>query len=149
MREPFQILAIPFRKKNLEEYEFAALKRADLNVWQGVAGGGEQGEIPIEAAKREAKEELGIDDIYLIKLSTISSIPRSCFSQCEYWPEDIFVVPEYSFGVDCTGLKVTISSEHSEIIWGGMNEISSLYQWDSNKTALWELDKRLKLGITV
>ncbi|MGY4745063.1 NUDIX domain-containing protein [Streptomyces sp. B21-108] len=37
------------------------LRREDMNVWQGVAGGGEVDETPQQAAIRETCEELGLD----------------------------------------------------------------------------------------
>ena len=40
MRAPFQILAIPYRYKNGIPY-FCVLRRSDSNLWQFIAGGGE------------------------------------------------------------------------------------------------------------
>jgi 8-oxo-dGTP pyrophosphatase MutT (NUDIX family) len=59
-RAPFQILVVPFRRVG-EQFEFAVLRRQDMDVWQAVAGGGESGESPQQAAVREAREELGLD----------------------------------------------------------------------------------------
>ena len=59
MRAPFQILAIPYRKG--AECRFCVFHRADLDQYQFVAGGGEDAETPLEAAKREIKEETGLE----------------------------------------------------------------------------------------
>ncbi len=58
-RAPFQILVLPYRKI-AEAFEFAVFSRSDYACWQGIAGGGEEGETPMEAAQREAREEAGI-----------------------------------------------------------------------------------------
>ena len=48
MRKPVQVLVLPYRHcKN--KIQFALFKRADLNVWQGIAGGVEEGESVFEA----------------------------------------------------------------------------------------------------
>ena len=59
MRAPFQILAIPYRYENGIPY-FCVLRRSDSDLWQFIAGGGEDKETPLEAAKREILEEGGI-----------------------------------------------------------------------------------------
>ena len=74
-RAPFQILVVPFRRVG-EQVEFAVLRRQDMDVWQAVAGGGESGESPHQAAVREAREELGLDrTVALYPLQTTASIP--------------------------------------------------------------------------
>jgi 8-oxo-dGTP pyrophosphatase MutT (NUDIX family) len=55
----FQVLVIPF-KKGQDGVKYAIFRRADLQVWQWIAGGGENGETPMNAAKREAWEETRI-----------------------------------------------------------------------------------------
>ena len=50
--------------------EYAIFQRSDGDYWQAIAGGGEEGETPEEAAKREIQEEAGIPkdcDIFLFK----------------------------------------------------------------------------------
>ena len=39
-RSPSQILVFPFRRMQ-DRIEYLVLKRSDLGIWQGVAGGGE------------------------------------------------------------------------------------------------------------
>ncbi|MFF8814483.1 NUDIX domain-containing protein [Streptomyces pactum] len=95
-RAPFQILVVPFRRVG-EEVEFAVLHRRDMDVWQAVAGGGEAGESPQQAAVREAREELGLDrTVTLYPLQTTASIPARFFADRESWPAGTYVVPEYA-----------------------------------------------------
>lgn len=53
MRQPFQVLVIPFIKTEAN-YQFGVLHRTDADVWQFVAGGGEDEEAISETAKRES-----------------------------------------------------------------------------------------------
>ncbi len=53
MRQPYEVLVFPFKK---EEGRYIFHRRR-LKVWQGIAGGGEEGETILETAKREANEE--------------------------------------------------------------------------------------------
>lgn len=127
--------------------EFAALKRQDLDVWQGgVAGGDQEGENALQAAIRESQEELGVSHpLDMIQLSSCSSIPVYHFKDRINWSADLFVIPEYTFGMNCSNVAITLSDEHTQIRWGTYKEIIDILCWDSNKTALWELNERLKL----
>lgn len=60
-RAPFQVLAFLCRQRGGQD-ETLLLKRADLCVWQGVAGGGERDAKPSEAAIREICEETGVEE---------------------------------------------------------------------------------------
>jgi len=55
------------------------LKRSDADCWQFVAGGGDDGETPIQAAVRETREEVGIS-APVISLDSRASVPRNCFA---------------------------------------------------------------------
>ncbi len=37
-----------------------------------------------------------------------------------------------------------LSKEHSEYKWVSIKEAQTILCWDSNKTALWELEERIK-----
>ncbi|WP_065869486.1 NUDIX domain-containing protein [Pseudomonas poae] len=142
MRSPFQVLVIPFRR-NDEQIEFCSLQRSDNQAWQAVAGGGEDGDSSYSAAFRETSEELGIDVDVMIKLDTISSIPKQYFSSAATWGSSVYIIPEYSFGVDCTGKQINLSDEHSDLVWSSFEDTYIRYMYDSNKTALWELNERI------
>ena len=51
MRAPFQVLAIPYRVSN-NSILYCIFHRADCNQWQFIAGGGEDEETPLDAAKK-------------------------------------------------------------------------------------------------
>ena len=143
MRAPFQILVLPFRRIQ-NGFEFAAFLRSDAGYWQGIAGGGEGGESPENAAKREAKEEAGIPPtLHYLRLQTTTSVPVHHFKERTHWPTNLFVIPEFTFAVDCTGIDLKISEEHTEIFWGTYVEVEARLKWDSNRTALWELQQWL------
>ena len=143
-RAPFQLLVYPYRRNNAGQLEYALLKRADLGFWQAIAGGGEGDETPLVAARREAFEEAGIPlTSDYMQLDTMVSVPATAFKDHHIWGKDVYVIPQYCFGVDAQDIRLTISHEHTEYRWLTYLEAHKLVKYDGNKTALWELDKRL------
>ena len=146
-RAPFQVLVLPFRRAEDGSFEYAVLCRDDMKAWQGVAGGGELGETPAQAATRETAEELGLaSPVPLYPLQTTASIPARFFADRETWPTGTYVVPEHSFAADVTDRKITLSHEHTEIQWLDAKKATAILRFDSNRTALGELDERLSAG---
>ncbi|MDO0936612.1 NUDIX domain-containing protein [Streptomyces sp. DG2A-72] len=142
-RAPFQVLVVPFRRVG-DQVEFAVLRRADMSVWQAVAGGGEVGESPEEAAAREAREELGFDGpVPLYPLQSTASIPARLIAERGNWPVGTYVVREHSFATDLTDVKIKISHEHTDIQWLDYQAAHDVLRFDSNRTALGELHERL------
>lgn len=148
MRAPFQILAIPYRMVEGRPL-YCVLHRSDADQWQFIAGGGEDDETPEQAAIREIREEGGVNAEDILRLSSVCSIPVENFPKREeyHWPEDTYVVPEYSFGFHCKG-DIRLSREHTDYLWLTYEEARRKLQWDSNRTALYELDRRLKKAQT-
>jgi dihydroneopterin triphosphate diphosphatase len=62
------------------------------------------------------------------------------------WGPDVLVIPEYAFGVRVEKSELTLSQEHTEYGWFALKDAAKAVQWDSNRTALWELDHRLRHG---
>lgn len=146
MRACFQVLVIPYRYRS-DQYEFAVLRRNDADYWQFVAGGGEEGETPIQAARREAGEEAGIDaDGAFTALDSMAAIPKESFADAEFWPADVYVIPEYCFATEVGEADLHLSGEHAESRWLIYDEAHRMVKWDSNRTTLWELNERLKDG---
>ena len=144
MRAPFQILAIPYKIIDSSPI-YCVFYRADFDQWQFIAGGGEDDETPIQAAKREIFEESGIcvDDI--IELKSMCFIPTDIFPKryLYNWAADTYVVPEYSFGFNCKD-DIRLSHEHTECVWLTYEGAQAKLKWDSNRTALYELNCRLE-----
>lgn len=146
-RAKFQVLIIPFRIVENGVPEFAITKRSDMDAWQFLSGGGEDNETPHQAAKREANEEGGIPyESELLELDSAASVPATCFSAHKEWGNDVYVVPEYTFGVNIEDKDLILSTEHTERQWLKYKEASKKLRWDSNKIALWELNKRITNG---
>ena len=52
------------------------------------------------------------------------------------------MIPEYAFGFSCSD-AVLLSHEHLECVWLSYDEAKAKLKWDSNRTALYELNCRL------
>lgn len=143
-RAPFQVLVYPYRKVCDNGFEYALLKRSDAGYWQAIAGGRENNEIPLEAAKREAYEEAGIPtQSDFLQLDTVEPVPVTEFKDSYLWGENVYVIP-HSFGVLVKDSPIVLSREHTEYAWLTYEAAYRLVKYDGNKTALWELDKRLR-----
>lgn len=142
MRAPFQILAIPYRKG--PQTQFCVLHRSDRDQWQFVSGGGENAETPIEAAIREISEETGVTAGSVTRLVSMAYVPANVISERhrKYWAEDVYVLPEYHFAFECIS-DIKLSNEHLGYEWMSYTDAMSRLTWDSNKTALYELNCRL------
>jgi len=150
-RAPFQALIIPFIIEN-NIPKFAIFKRADRKIWQFISGGGEDKELPSEAAKRECFEEAKIPyGTVLYKLDTVNSIPAEIFTEkyTKNWGENCFVIPEHTFAIQLKEDCIKISDEHSEYKWVDYDEAIALLKYDSNKTALTELRARIRKNILI
>ena len=145
MRAPFQILAIPYRVK--PDLRFCVFHRSDTDQYQFVAGGGEDDEKPIEAAAREIYEETYVTAKSILPLTSMAYVPANVISKKhrDLWPSDTFVIPEYAFGFECRS-EIVLSGEHTGLKWMTYDEAMSILTWDSNKTALYELNCRLMKG---
>ena len=143
MRAPFQILAIPYRRK--DEYRFCVFHRSDIDQWQFVAGGGEDAETPLETAIREIKEETGVTAQSVLPLTSMAYVPANVIAEKhrQLWPRDTYVLPEYAFGFACDG-DIRLSQEHTGYEWLPYGEAMERLTWDSNRTALYELNCRLQ-----
>ena len=144
MRAPFQIMVIPFRR-TAARLEFAVLKRSDAEWWQFMAGGGEDDESPLQAARRETEEELGIvADGCLLELDSMATVPKHFFAAADSWGQEVYVIPEHCFAVDVGDSSLVSSGEHTEFRWASYQQACGMLKWDSNRTALWELNERLQ-----
>ena len=108
-RARYQVLVIPYCITD-GQVRFCAFRRKDLDIWQFIAGGGEDEDASIiESARREAFE--------------------------------------YAFAVKVENTSLQLSREHTEYEWAAYARAYAMLQYDSNRTALWELNRRLELGV--
>ena len=144
MRLPKQVLIIPYRIKD-ENIEYCIFKRNDLKIWQFIAGGAEDfDENIIASAKRELFEETGIKDVELEQLEITTKIPVVNVVKDFIWGEDIFYSEEFAFAVNIEGKNIVLSSEHEEYKWVDYSSAKAELRYDSNKSALWEINEKLK-----
>ncbi|MFN2143810.1 MAG: NUDIX hydrolase [Anaerolineales bacterium] len=145
-RAPFQVLVFPYRRTAAGSYEFAIFFRRSPrygDFWQGIAGGGEDDETPLQAAQRESWEEGGLlPETPFLPLDSNATIPAPQAAGMLWGPE-VLVVPEYAFGADAQGQEIVLSPEHEDFRWVDYETAQSLLRFDSNRNALWELHYRL------
>jgi dATP pyrophosphohydrolase len=121
-RAPFQVLVFPFRRQG-DEFVYALFRREDAGYWQGVAGGGDAGESPLEAARRETLEEAGLGvDTEFGALDARASMPVVAVTGEFTWGPSVPVIPEYAFGAGTSSEKLQLSAEHTEYRWFSLDE---------------------------
>ena len=143
MRKPKQVLIFLYRKNKKDEYEYCVFYRKKKQIWQAISGGVEDDETLIETVKREVFEETNIETNNIFQLSSVCSIPVINITGKFTWGNDVYVVTEYSFGVFTKNSSIKLSSEHNYYEWLPFDEACRKLEFDSNKTALWELNQRL------
>ncbi len=138
---------LPYRQ-TAQGLEYGLLRRADADYWQGVAGGGEADESPLQAARRETVEEAGlVGDHEFVALDARATIPVVYVTGEFTWGPEVLVIPEYAFGVRVQDTDLVLSHEHTRHGWFSLDDAAKAVRWDSNRTALWELDHRIRHGI--
>ncbi len=139
MREPYQILSIPYRIIDGTPL-FLILHRTESDYWQFIAGGGENGETPLYAAIRETFEEIGVESSNIHQLESVAYVPAEVIAENrrQHWDKNIFVIPEYSFAFECDSEPI-LSNEHTEYKWLIYDKARKLLKWDSNKVAMYEI----------
>ncbi len=146
MRAPFNVLVLPYCVTKDNKLLFCVFKRADSSIWQFVAGGGENEEDFLTASKRECKEEANISlDSKYTKLESMCYVTVDNFSERDrsQWGQR-YVIAVYCFAVECKIEDIKISHEHTEFRWCEYNEARELLHFDLDKTAIFELNAKLK-----
>lgn len=146
MRAPYQTLTILYKNEE-NKILFGIFYRNSHPMWQFISGGGEDKETPIETVIREIREETSIiiDKEKIQQLDAKATIPVVNVTGEYTWGQEVFVVPEYAFAVEIKNDDIVLSSELKEYRWVEYDEAMRLLKYDSNKTALWELNERLKM----
>ncbi len=146
MRAPYQILAILYKREN-DKILYGIFYRNSHPIWQFISGGGENNEKPLETVIREIKEEtsLVVEKAQIKQLDSKTTIPVLNITGEYTWGTNVYVVPEYSYAVEIEGenSNIQLSNEHKEYKWVEYDEAVEKLKYDSNKTALWELNEKL------
>jgi dihydroneopterin triphosphate diphosphatase len=144
-RAPYNVLVFLYREKEPGSFEYAIFLRSDLDFWQPVAGGGEEGETPLETARRETMEETGLDlGDAIFQLQTVNSVGVHHFSDSWRWGDDVYVIPQYCFAAPVLQDEIRLSHEHKDVRWLDYAEADPILKYEDNRTALWELNQRLR-----
>ena len=146
MRLPYQTLTILYKKSN-NKILYAIFYRNSHPIWQFISGGGENNENPIKTVIREIKEEtsLTIERKRVKQLDSRTTIPVLNITGNYTWGPKVYVIPEYTFAVEIlSDDNIRLSSEHKEYKWVEYDEAMNKLKYDSNKTALWELNEKIK-----
>ncbi|SEH02390.1 dATP pyrophosphohydrolase [Nonomuraea solani] len=146
MREPYNVVVYVFRTV-AGGPEYAVFQRSDDGHWQGVSGGGEAGEDPPATARRESAEEAGLPETApLYELDMISGVEKECFAAAASWPEGLYIVTKHYFAIDVTSQEdeIVLSGEHRAVGWLAYEAAREILRYDDDRTALWELDQRLR-----
>ncbi len=146
MRLPYQTLTILYKKSN-NKILYAIFYRNSHPIWQFISGGGENNENPIKTVIREIKEEtsLTIERKRIKQLDSRTTIPVLNITGNYTWGPKVYVIPEYAFSVEIlSDDNIRLSREHKEYKWVEYDEAMNKLKYDSNKTALWELNEKIK-----
>ncbi|MCH5287739.1 MAG: NUDIX pyrophosphatase [Christensenellaceae bacterium] len=148
MRAPMQVLILPFTQTP-DGLRVGVLHRSDMDAWQFISGGAEDDETPVQAARRECREEANLSaDAPLYALDSRATVPSGIFRKdCARWGERCFVVPEYAFAIEARPEQIVLSHEHIAIEWLDEASAAARLTYDSNRTALWELAERIRRGL--
>jgi dihydroneopterin triphosphate diphosphatase len=147
-RAPFQVLVYPYRRRPDAELEIALFRRVEGGYWQGIAGGGDEGETPEDAARREAREEAGIEPAGpWIALKPVLSVPVNVIRPDlrRHWPGWLTTIPCHPFAVESPQGSIRLSAEHAEFRWVGRDQARELVHWDTDRMALAALDVALSV----
>lgn len=92
------------------------LKRAEgdeENTWGLPGGGAKKGETPLETAKRETKEECGIDNNVGTKWAELTQ------------KDSEFCWTTFMYDVVVSDVAVTLSDEHTDWLWFDLTELNT------------------------
>tara|TARA_B100000287_G_scaffold183439_1_gene173507 strand:- start:1412 stop:1921 length:510 start_codon:yes stop_codon:yes gene_type:complete len=111
-----------------KKVKFLLLKRAKTKIyehlWQGVAGKIENNEQAWETAKRELKEETGLNPVHMFVADHISRF-------YEAHTDTVNLVPV--FGIEVNNKNVKLSKEHCEYLWVDFETAIKMLVWNGQK----------------
>jgi dihydroneopterin triphosphate diphosphatase len=147
VRQARNVLVFLFRMTVTARPEYAVFRRSDDANWQPVSGGVEDSEDLIAAARRETAEETGLPGTSrMYQLDMVSGVEKACFAEGENWPGQLYIVSKHYFAVDVGAetAAIRLSHEHHEFRWLAYGQAYAALRYDDDKTALWELNARIR-----
>ena len=135
---PFEVLVLPYALDEFPQMTYAVLRSrdGDEHGWHGLAGFGRHGEEPIEAARRHAWQHAGVpEDAAFLALQVAVPTPAAP-------SDDDRQVQEYAFAALVDPAELRVPDEH-ELCWVAYDVAHRLLQRDPERSALWELRRRI------
>ncbi len=128
---PLAVSVYPFRRTASGIQFLTLLRSRKLNLagsWQAVHGRIEPGEKAVEAARRELREETGLDAerFYIVSYVEIIFDPEA---------DDFQFIPVFAAELPAGG-EVVISFEHEKAEWCSFEEATRRFIWPSQREAI-------------
>jgi dihydroneopterin triphosphate diphosphatase len=146
MRQPIQVLVYPVKATTLG-WDYLLLHRIASrgDFWQGVTGGVEEGEAPLDAAMRELFEEAGLIPSALTQIDYTYSFPV-VDGWRHLYAEGVKEIVEYVFVAQVDGRQAPRidSREHDKWEWFDLHQALDLLTWPENREALKRCDAVLR-----
>ena len=139
MRRPVQVLVYPLRKR-AGRWEFLLLRRIEQRggFWQGITGGVEDDEELQETARRELREETGLEAQELGAVAYTYTVPVEDAWLAMYPESHPVELTEHVFWarVDSEAVHRIDPSEHDASRWCGFEAALGMLKWPENIEAL-------------
>lgn len=131
------VCALVFRR-TADGIRYLLLRRVPERggFWQSVSGHVHKGETAEEGARREVREETGLEPLSVILVENVNVF---------FKPGEEIVYLEPCFGVEVAGGEATLSGEHDEQRWVNLAGALGLIPFAGVREAFDELDRRLSV----
>ncbi len=123
------------RGRGGDDLECLVLRRAPTGrcpgAWESVHGHVEPGENPVDTARRELREETGLEPMAWYNLSR-------CESFFLHRDNAVAIIPAFAAMV-APGSEVSLGAEHDDHVWLAPGEARARFSWPRERRALDDL----------